>query len=297
MATIVRRFNLFPTVITVIVHIVVLVALFWSWHVLPPKLPPPPPSISAKLIKMNAVPARMRPKPVDKKAPVAPRNEPREEPEPPKPEPKPEPQKQEEQKQQEEKRQVDIRKKQEQEKKKQEDLKKAELEKKKEEEDKKKAEEEKKKKEQEAKKKAEEQKKKDAEAKRKKLEAQRKAELARQLTDEVADDEQYLDAQADEEAAMSFMDVIRQAVERNWSRPPSARNDMQVELAIQLIPNGQVVDVTVARSSGNDAFDRSAVAAVRKAERFPELQQLPAGAFDAHFRRFRLLFRPEDLRL
>jgi len=246
---------------------------------------------------MNAVPARMRPKPVDKKAPVAPRNEPREEPEPPKPEPKPEPQKQEEQKQQEEKRQVDIRKKQEQEKKKQEDLKKAELEKKKEEEDKKKAEEEKKKKEQEAKKKAEEQKKKDAEAKRKKLEAQRKAELARQLTDEVADDEQYLDAQADEEAAMSFMDVIRQAVERNWSRPPSARNDMQVELAIQLIPNGQVVDVTVARSSGNDAFDRSAVAAVRKAERFPELQQLPAGAFDAHFRRFRLLFRPEDLRL
>lgn len=96
---------------------------------------------------------------------------------------------------------------------------------------------------------------------------------------------------------MSYMDVIRQAVEQNWSRPPSARNDMQVELAIQLIPNGQVVDVSIARSSGNDAFDRSAVAAVRKAERFPELQELPAHVFDAHFRRFKLLFRPEDLRL
>jgi len=58
-----------------------------------------------------------------------------------------------------------------------------------------------------------------------------------------------------------------------------------------------VVDVSIARSSGNEAFDRSAMAAVRKAERFPELQQLPGNVFDAHYRRFRLLFRPEDLRL
>lgn len=301
----VSRQNLFPSCFTLVVHLVIVASLFWSWHVMPPTLPPPPPSIKAKLIKMNAVPARMRPKPVDKKAPVANRNEPVEQPEPPKPEPKPEPQKQEELKKQEEQKAISLaKKKQEQEKKaeaekkKQEDLKKkADIEKKKQEEDKKKAKEEKQKKEQEAKKKAEEQKKREAEARRKKLEAQRKAELARQLSDEMADDEQYLDAQAEEEAAMSFMDVIRQAVEQNWSRPPSARNDMQVELTIQLIPNGQVVDVSIARSSGNDAFDRSAVAAVRKAERFPELQELPTHVFDAHFRRFKLLFRPEDLRL
>lgn len=300
MAAIVRRQNLFPTFITVVIHFVIVAALFWSWHVMPPTLPPPPPSIKAKLIKMNAVPARMRPKPVDKKAPVAPRNEPREEPEPPKPEPKPEPQKQDEQKKQEEQKAISLAKKQEQEKKAKAEAdkkKQVELEKKKQEEAKKKAEDDKKKKEQEAKKKAEEKKKRDAEALKKKLAEQRKRELARELSDEFAEDEQYLDAQADEEAAMSYMDVIRQAVEQNWSRPPSARNDMQVELTIQLIPNGQVVDVSIARSSGNDAFDRSAIAAVRKAERFPELQQLPGNVFDAHFRRFKLLFRPEDLRL
>lgn len=306
MAAIVSRQNLFPTLVTVFIHIVILAALFWSWHVMPPTLPPPPPSIKAKLIKMNAVPARMRPKPVDKKAPVAPRTETQEEPEPPKPQPKPEPQKQEETKKQEEQqKQISLAKKQaeekkareEAEKKKQADLKKKAEEKKKQEEAKKKAEAEKKKKAEEARKKAEEKKKREAEARRKKLAEQRKRELARELSDEFADDEQYLDAQAEEEAAMSYMDVIRQAVEQNWSRPPSARNDMQVELIIQLIPNGQVVDVNIARSSGNEAFDRSAVAAVRKAERFPELQQLPGNVFDAHFRRFRLLFRPEDLRL
>jgi colicin import membrane protein len=71
---------------------------------------------------------------------------------------------------------------------------------------------------------------------------------------------------------------------------------MEVELAIQLIPTGEVVSVTVVRSSGNTAFDRSAVNAVQKAAAFPELQKLPNGEFEKTFRRFRLLFKPEDLR-
>ena len=59
---------------------------------------------------------------------------------------------------------------------------------------------------------------------------------------------------------------------------------------------GEVVSVQVLRSSGNSAFDRSAVNAVEKAGAFPELQQLPGREFEKTFRRFRLLFRPEDLR-
>ena len=48
--------------------------------------------------------------------------------------------------------------------------------------------------------------------------------------------------------------------------------------------------------SGNSAFDRSAINAVEKAGSFPELQNLPTREFEKTFRRFRLLFRPEDLR-
>ena len=50
------------------------------------------------------------------------------------------------------------------------------------------------------------------------------------------------------------------------------------------------------KSSGNSAFDRSAINAVEKAGSFPELQKLPNREFEKTFRRFRLLFRPEDLR-
>jgi colicin import membrane protein len=35
---------------------------------------------------------------------------------------------------------------------------------------------------------------------------------------------------------------------------------------------------------------------VEKAGAFPELQKLPDGEFEKTFRRFRLLFKPEDLR-
>jgi colicin import membrane protein len=98
------------------------------------------------------------------------------------------------------------------------------------------------------------------------------------------------------EMSASFQGLIKQTVENSWSRPPSARNGMEVELAIQLIPTGEVVSVNVIRSSGNAAFDNSAINAVKKAAAFPELQKLPNGEFEKTFRRFRLLFKPEDLR-
>ena len=80
------------------------------------------------------------------------------------------------------------------------------------------------------------------------------------------------------------------------SRPPSARNGMECELAVQLVPTGEVVSVTVIRSSGNSAFDSSAVNAVKKAGAFPELQKLPSAEFEKNFRRLNLIFKPEDLR-
>ena len=116
------------------------------------------------------------------------------------------------------------------------------------------------------------------------------------LSQAMADEEQVQSTATAEEMAASFAALIQQTVVNYWSRPPSARNGMEALLAIQLIPTGEVVSVTVLKSSGNTAFDRSAVNAVEKAGSFPELQSLPTREFEKTFRRFRLLFRPEDLR-
>ena len=70
---------------------------------------------------------------------------------------------------------------------------------------------------------------------------------------------------------------------------------MQVLLTVFLVPTGEVVDVTLKTSSGNEAFDRSAMLAVRKAERF--IVPTNSAQFERNFREFEVMFRPEDLRL
>ena len=90
--------------------------------------------------------------------------------------------------------------------------------------------------------------------------------------------------------------TIRAAVINRWTRPPSARNGMVAALSIQLVPTGEVVGVSVLQSSGNTAFDRSAMTAVERVGRFPEVTKLDSRTFEANFRRFQLIFKPEDLR-
>ncbi len=102
-------------------------------------------------------------------------------------------------------------------------------------------------------------------------------------------------AVTDDEQALAYVAQIKRDIVQNWSRPPSARNGMQALLRVFLVPTGEVVNVTVEESSGNDAFDRSAMLAVRKAGRFI-VPTIPR-QFEKNFREFEVLFRPEDLRL
>ncbi|WP_157960399.1 cell envelope integrity protein TolA [Marinimicrobium alkaliphilum] len=125
----------------------------------------------------------------------------------------------------------------------------------------------------------------------------REREARQRLDDAMAREEEFLDAQRAQTLAQSYVGQIAARIEQNWSRPPSARRDMEVELLIQLVPTGRVVNVTVTRSSGDAAFDRSAEQAVNRVERFTEVQDMPTDLFERQFRQLRLVFKPEDLRL
>lgn len=128
---------------------------------------------------------------------------------------------------------------------------------------------------------------------------QREAEqrrLQEAIAAELEAERAQLEAEQSAVMAASYSALIEDRIVRNWSRPPSARNDMVTELQIQLVPTGRVVGVTIVKSSGDSAFDRSAERAVWKAEQFPELQQLPSTVFEQQFRQFTLRFNPQDLR-
>lgn len=143
--------------------------------------------------------------------------------------------------------------------------------------------------------KAEADKKRKAEEERKRQEQQRR-EAQERLDAALQREEQFLTDRSDAVTVQSYEALIRQRIEESWSRPPSARIGMQAILEISMVPTGQVVNVRIVQGSGDIAFDRSAEQAVKRVDRFNEIQGMPNDVFERHFRSFRLLFQPEDLR-
>lgn len=125
------------------------------------------------------------------------------------------------------------------------------------------------------------------------------AEEAREQTAQSAAQQQAAreaQARAAREAVVvnEFKALIRDAVERRWSRPPSARNGLSVTLSVNLIPGGEVTgQPVIVKSSGDPAYDRSVQNAILLASPLP-VPTDPA-LFNAHFRKFTFVARPEDL--
>ncbi|MNJ70862.1 hypothetical protein D3C77_673510 [compost metagenome] len=95
--------------------------------------------------------------------------------------------------------------------------------------------------------------------------------------------------------AGSIDELIINLISQQWRRPPSARQGMSVELLIEMLPDGTISNAGVTRTSGDAAFDNSAVAAVRSVGRIPEIQTLDSALFESLYRKRRIIFKPEDL--
>jgi colicin import membrane protein len=150
--------------------------------------------------------------------------------------------------------------------------------------------------EQKAREKAEADRKAKAEADRKNQERLRQEQETQAFEQALAREEASLLEETYAVTAQSYMSAIAQRVIQNWSRPPSARNGMQCILLIRLVPTGRIVSVDILKSSGNTAFDLSAVQAVKKVEQFTEVRDMPSEVFERHYREFEFNFNPQDLR-
>ena len=134
-----------------------------------------------------------------------------------------------------------------------------------------------------------------AEAARKAAEDKKAQALAELLSDDTERQQAMADTQGDQTAG-NFDDLIRMRAAENWTRPPSARNNMSVTLRVNMLPDGTITAATVSRSSGDAPFDSSAVAAVKNIGRLTEMQGLSAQDFQP-YRSFTMTFTPEDLAL
>ncbi|MGM0521481.1 MAG: cell envelope integrity protein TolA [Pseudomonadota bacterium] len=98
-----------------------------------------------------------------------------------------------------------------------------------------------------------------------------------------------------EQAANSFISIVRRAVEQAWLIPGGASDTMSATVQVRLGPSGEVLATSVATSSGDSAFDRSAIQAVEHAAPFSELRELSSEQ-QRNLRQFNLRFTPGDVR-
>ena len=97
----------------------------------------------------------------------------------------------------------------------------------------------------------------------------------------------------DLEKVMYFSSVIRDQIMSNWREPKSSKVGLKTEFIISLVPTGEVVDVSLTKSSGDKAFDQSALLAINKVNRFYDLD-MPRKLFDENFRKFTVVFSPKE---
>lgn len=145
-----------------------------------------------------------------------------------------------------------------------------------------------------------EQQKKAAEAaKRAQEQAQREAALAEKKQQaELAEREQAQLAKVRRERLRNVSEIdryralIQEAIRMVWHVPDNVDPNLVSQLLVRLAPGGDVLEVRISKSSGNDVLDRSARTAVLKASPLP----VPDNAvlFD-NFRELRLTVRPQGI--
>jgi colicin import membrane protein len=136
------------------------------------------------------------------------------------------------------------------------------------------------------------------ERKRQEEEERRKREAEEALQQQLAAEEAERRAAAaaaqseqDQRDANRFIGIIQRQIESNFNIQ-GLPSGLSASLAIRLAPNGDVIDVTISRSSGNNLFDQRALIAVQRSSplRVPE----DTDQFERlGFRQFTLRFEPQ----
>ena len=110
-----------------------------------------------------------------------------------------------------------------------------------------------------------------------------------EIKDEVKRNDNNIASKTDLEI---FSSMIKSQVMENWKRPTNLSSDLKTEIQITLVPTGEILSSKIINSSGNRAFDDSALTAISRLKSFDGLN-MQMNLFDQHFRKFILIFSPE----
>ncbi len=130
-----------------------------------------------------------------------------------------------------------------------------------------------------------------------KLNTQELKDFLNEENQEIAQLQQHVNQQAqqtaDQAAIAEYVGLIKQKIQRHWTKSLTTNDSIKVTLKIVMLPGGEVINVSVLASSGNAVFDRSATQAVQKAKTLPVPNEMRL--FNQYFKILVVLFRSDDL--
>ncbi len=109
-----------------------------------------------------------------------------------------------------------------------------------------------------------------------------------------AEREREHEAQRAEEKPVinEMISYIGSTLKQSWRIPSTATDEMSAVVAINLFPSGEIDQAYIETSSGDQSFDRSALQAVFRTERFERIADIDPILFERSFKRVLIAFRP-----
>ena len=117
---------------------------------------------------------------------------------------------------------------------------------------------------------------------------------------EIDNFEEYLKEEEIQKRISDNADVVEQIsykvikdIEALWIRPNSAKIGMFADFNLRINRLGIIENMEMKQTSGDNAFDRAALNAIRKYKQIKYVRNLDDQTFQAYFSNFTLRFRPE----
>lgn len=117
---------------------------------------------------------------------------------------------------------------------------------------------------------------------------------------EIDNFEEYLKEEEIQKRISDNADVVEQIsykvikdIEALWIRPNSAKNGMYADFNLRINRLGIIENIEMKQTSGDNAFDRAALNAIRKYKQIKYVRNLDDQTFQTYFSNFTLRFRPE----
>ena len=135
------------------------------------------------------------------------------------------------------------------------------------------------------------------EKKQKKIETKKVEEIKPK---EIDNFEEYLKEEEIQKRISDNADVVEQIsykvikdIEALWIRPNSAKIGMFADFNLRINRLGIIENIEMKQTSGDNAFDRAALNAIRKYKQIKYVRNLDDQTFQVYFSNFTLRFRPE----